>query len=291
MKKKICGIYKITNPNGKVYIGQSVDVKTRWLYHKKYCKWKTKLSNSINKYGASNHLFEILEECSRDVLDEREVFWIDYFNCCTNNGLNCKSGGKSGKGHSPSLETREKLRAIGKVRVFTEEHRKNISIANKGRIIPDEVRKKISQKLKGVPNGRKGIFKHSPESNEKNRLSNLGKTHTQASKEKVSASLKLQYATGIRTRIRSEETKQKIRNWMKDNPRKPMLGKTHSIETKAKMSETKKKMMCIQLSLDGFILNTFDSLCEAAIETGCGIGNISLCMQGKRKRVGNFIFC
>ena len=46
------GIYKITNPNGKVYIGQSIDIDKRWNKYKvKNCKPQIRLYNSLNKYG------------------------------------------------------------------------------------------------------------------------------------------------------------------------------------------------------------------------------------------------
>lgn len=46
------GIYKITNPNGRIYIGQSTDIKFRWgIYRKLKCKDQPSLYNSLKKYG------------------------------------------------------------------------------------------------------------------------------------------------------------------------------------------------------------------------------------------------
>ena len=46
------GIYKITNPKNKVYIGQSKDIIKRWYYYKTlHCKSQIKLYNSLLKYG------------------------------------------------------------------------------------------------------------------------------------------------------------------------------------------------------------------------------------------------
>jgi group I intron endonuclease len=68
MKKQenaIAGIYKITSPSCKVYIGQSINIKKRWNHHKgNYNKEQPKLHRSFNKYGTENHIFEIIEECS-----------------------------------------------------------------------------------------------------------------------------------------------------------------------------------------------------------------------------------
>lgn len=60
------GIYKITNlVNGKMYIGQAVDIEERWIRHKRDWKIdKTKvLYKAIRKYGIENFSFEIIEEC------------------------------------------------------------------------------------------------------------------------------------------------------------------------------------------------------------------------------------
>ena len=70
------GIYKIQSPVGKIYIGQSTDIKKRWEYYKRLaCKKQPKLYNSLNKYGSDNHIFEVIEECNIDQLDEREIYW------------------------------------------------------------------------------------------------------------------------------------------------------------------------------------------------------------------------
>jgi len=59
------GIYKITSPSGRVYIGQSVNIEKRF---KKYvrldCKEQTRLYRSFKKHGVENHMLEIIELCS-----------------------------------------------------------------------------------------------------------------------------------------------------------------------------------------------------------------------------------
>jgi group I intron endonuclease len=63
------GIYKITSPTNKIYIGQSVDIERRFKEYKRLnCKKQTKLYFSLKKHGVENHVFEILEECSQDNL-------------------------------------------------------------------------------------------------------------------------------------------------------------------------------------------------------------------------------
>lgn len=90
-------IYKITSPSGKVYIGQTKNIKQRLYFYSTYnCKTQTKLYNSIKKYGWCEHTFEILEEIDYDVdkLNELEVFYINEYGCLEN-GLNIRPGGKN----------------------------------------------------------------------------------------------------------------------------------------------------------------------------------------------------
>lgn len=94
------GIYKITNPKGRIYIGQSVNIERRWTdYNNIKHRTQPKLKNSIEKYGIENHIFEIIEECLEEQLNIRERYWQDYFNVLEK-GLNCRltqTEDKSGK--------------------------------------------------------------------------------------------------------------------------------------------------------------------------------------------------
>lgn len=94
-KEKICGIYKITSPSGKIYIGQSKDIKKRWSYYKKlHCKAQVKLYNSFKKYGVALHAFDVLKECDSKELNRLEIHYINLFNTFnTENGLNLNGGG------------------------------------------------------------------------------------------------------------------------------------------------------------------------------------------------------
>lgn len=78
------GIYKITSPYGQVYIGQSVDIEKRFMQHRRNnTKGHSKLKSSFNYHGSYNHVFEIIEECNFDDLNEREMYWFNYY---SNNG-------------------------------------------------------------------------------------------------------------------------------------------------------------------------------------------------------------
>lgn len=109
-------IYKITNPKGKIYIGQTKNYKKRInLYRILHCKSQIKLYNSLKKYGFDNHKFEIIEEVDIKIADEREQYWISYFQSYwkdKNKGLNLNKGGNRPK---HTIETKRKLSKMFKV--------------------------------------------------------------------------------------------------------------------------------------------------------------------------------
>jgi hypothetical protein len=76
-----CYIYKATNiQNNKFYIGRCAGkVKVREYKHWWYAtnkKSNMPFSNALRKYGRNNFKWEIIEECSRDTVGEREIYWI-----------------------------------------------------------------------------------------------------------------------------------------------------------------------------------------------------------------------
>jgi group I intron endonuclease len=80
-----CGIYRIlNNVNGKGYVGHSRDLVLRWRDHRSELRGKyhdnDHLQAAWNKYGEEAFLFEVLEECSKELLKERELFWVGYYN-------------------------------------------------------------------------------------------------------------------------------------------------------------------------------------------------------------------
>ena len=109
-------VYKITNLiNGKCYIGQTTgNVKYRWRQHKNSSKYKNKsiLGLAIAKYGKDNFTFEVLENCSIDQLDDKERYYIKFYNSLTPNGYNMETGGNSLK--KLSKETIHKIKATRK---------------------------------------------------------------------------------------------------------------------------------------------------------------------------------
>lgn len=116
-REKLCGIYRIRNLiNNKSYIGQSIDIYDRWVFH----KWELNngkhknqhLLRSWLKYGSDNFEFTIVEECDENKLNEREIYWINYYDAYCN-GYNQTKGGDGCSGKIWTDEEREKIsRAI-----------------------------------------------------------------------------------------------------------------------------------------------------------------------------------
>lgn len=88
------GIYKIQNLfNGKVYIGQSMNLKLRIETHKR-AKSESYIHKSIRKYGVDNFSFEVLLFCDTSSLDFYEILMIEHFDSFKS-GYNLTSGGLS----------------------------------------------------------------------------------------------------------------------------------------------------------------------------------------------------
>jgi hypothetical protein len=87
--KVVTGIYKITNiENQMCYEGQSVSIGDRWKQHIKRgvgaeATTRNKLYPAMMAIGPENFTFEIIEECDKDQLDERENFWQNYYEALT----------------------------------------------------------------------------------------------------------------------------------------------------------------------------------------------------------------
>lgn len=79
------GIYKITEiASGKCYVGQAANLADRWKQHIKRgvgaeTPTRNKLYPAMIAAGPENFTFEVVEECARELLDEREDYWQDYF--------------------------------------------------------------------------------------------------------------------------------------------------------------------------------------------------------------------
>lgn len=151
------GIYKITNPSGKIYIGQTVNIEKRFKEYKNIhvtIKQQIKIYNSLKKYGSENHIFEIIEECLLEQLDEREIYWGVYYKTLESEfGLNLRLG--KGRG-LVSQETKDRIgdknkkpkpKGFGEIISLLKKGKPNL--LNRGKFRSQETKELMSQNIKG----------------------------------------------------------------------------------------------------------------------------------------------
>lgn len=109
------GIYKYENKiDGTIYIGQSVNLESRYndhIYDTKHIERKgTGIDIAMRAHGMENFTFEILELCDADQLNERERYWISYYDSY-HNGYNKTPGGDSlrGEEHPRAILTEQEV--------------------------------------------------------------------------------------------------------------------------------------------------------------------------------------
>jgi len=162
------GIYKITNPKGKVYIGQTIDYARRLRHYKLLkCKEQPRIYNSLVKYGVENHKFQLIAECSKDDLNKLERYFQEMYDSTSKNGLNCIlvktndfSGGHSEeskkkisnalKGRKANQNAIDAVIKYNKERILTEESRIKLGNGNRGKKQSDEWKEKLSKARKGL---------------------------------------------------------------------------------------------------------------------------------------------
>ena len=114
-QKEITGvIYKFENKiNGKIYIGQSKRERRRYFSHIQCNNPIYEIDRAIKLYGINNFDYSILESLNtydleevNSWMDEKEVYYIQYYNSLSPNGYNLLSGGNH---HIFSDETRNKI--------------------------------------------------------------------------------------------------------------------------------------------------------------------------------------
>jgi hypothetical protein len=212
-------------------------------------------------------LFEAIEECSIEILNERERYWQEYYDVLSKKGLNCiltKTNDRSGKVSKESIE---------KNRISQKKKYENGYVnPNKG--------KKLSHDPNYVPSflGKK----HKEESNIKNRESHLGK--------KISEETRLKMSEMRRGKKKSEEHKANIG--------KANLGKTHSEELKTLLSEKAierykniEKHPSNKKVINIITLDVFPSLKNVSIVDNTYKYNYLKCMlNGSNKNKSNYMY-
>lgn len=143
------GIYKITNPKGRIYIGQSINILKRFkMYYNLKCEKQSRLYKSLNKYGVENHTFEIIEECSIEKLNILERYYQDFYNVLSKKGMNCVLTQTENKPRD-NQNIGKKISKALKGRKLNPEHVEKIKIALSKRIVSDKVKKSIGKLYRG----------------------------------------------------------------------------------------------------------------------------------------------
>lgn len=211
---KIVGIYKITSPSGRVYIGQSWNIHHRWAdYGKRTTKSQPYLNHSFLKYGKKAHSFEVIHELPFDVqqqtLDVYEQLYMDLYRHCGANLMNIREAGSQGK---LSEETKRKVsqslmghtpwnKGVKGYKVHSDEHKQKLSESLKGMkpnnygkprsvsaciktAIKNRGQKRTPEQLARIREARKGI---GPQYGGRK---NKGKSKTEAHRKSIGESLR-----------------------------------------------------------------------------------------------------
>jgi group I intron endonuclease len=123
-------IYIFTFPNGKKYVGQTVNVKMRYAQHRQKNPHMI-VSRAIGKYGWDSIEKQELSY-PENHLDRMEQEWIERLNCISPNGYNIEPGGYHGS-RILSEQTRKKLGEAARGRRFSEEHKRKLSESGRGK--------------------------------------------------------------------------------------------------------------------------------------------------------------
>jgi group I intron endonuclease len=140
-------IYKATFPNGKCYVGQTVGtLKRRTAEHLRHAKDDLIFHKAIIKYGAESVVWEEIDYADNiESLNEKEIFYIDFYNSFAGNkkGYNGTRGGDGKLACVHSETSKKKMSDAHKGKPLSAEHRAKIGAAGKGRVASDETRAKM----------------------------------------------------------------------------------------------------------------------------------------------------
>lgn len=145
----ICGVYRITAPDNRVYIGQSVNILSRWRDYKKNNKIsdQPRVYESMVNFGYDNHKFDVLIECDKNDLIKFEKIFTTFFDSTDQiNGLNINCG------RDISEETKNKIAYANSHP--TEETRRRKRLSNLGRKHSETARQNMSKSQIGNLNSK-----------------------------------------------------------------------------------------------------------------------------------------
>lgn len=274
---KRSGIYSIVNKiNGYRYIGQSKNVTIRLSQHKTLLRNNhhiyrngdlSLLQKAWNKYGEDSFKFTIIEFCDPDKLNDREMYWIDFYKCNHSKyrqGYNVTDGGEGAYSNK---------NVKGRIHIHN-------GVLSK-MVYPEEFEEFEKQGFI------KGILPEHIEKMNKNKTPKTGKEHwaygrklSDEHKRKISEANKGR--TGwMKGKHWSEEHKEMLR--------KSSTGRKLSKEAVYKIIKSKQKAV-VQYSKNNEKIAEYISAVEAEEKTGINRSHISQCCNGKRKSTGGYIW-
>lgn len=282
-----CGIYKIENLiNHKVYIGQSINIEARFVKHKS-CKDNCLIHKAIQKYGQNNFSYEIIEECDVQDLNEREIYWIKFYQSCIlnnlNKGYNMNYGGSNGEGLKKGQPIEQYSLSGEYIKTYPSARQAsldlNISqsaisncITGKSRWAGGYQWKKVGSDKEIMPIQTSNIIfyskviKYDLDGNFLNIYDNLSDAAKQNNGHK----------SGISKACKKNTT---------------YLGFLWKYQDDDKeIQKVKKKPKIGQYDLNNNLLNVFETISQAGRITNTSISNISEVCKGKRKTANNFIW-
>lgn len=248
-------IYLVTNLiNSKVYVGKTErTLQERWNSHcrEAYCKnCKSYFHRSIKKHGKDSFLCRcLIKTADKNELNNLEISYIAKYDSMNPkigyNGTIGGTGGRLNKNSLLKLSNSLKKRWEGIPRPVSEETKQKISIANMGHKTSNATRIKISNIHKGKiaseetrqkmsASGKIKIFTEEHRKHLSDSLKNRVFTEkwrnsliiARAKHPPMSEETKMKISKARMGQIRSEETKQKIRNTMYTNNRLKIMIRT-----------------------------------------------------------------
>lgn len=205
------GIYKIINPKGKVYIGQTIDYDRRLRHYRLLkCKQQPKLYASLVEYGYSSHKVNLIKECKVEELTKWERHFQEMYKSVGTNGLNCilvKDEHFTG-GHSE--ESKKKISDSLKGRKPTQKSIDAIIKYNKERVITDELRYKLGNGNRGKKFSEERIKKASEARIGLKRSEETKKKMSESAKNKVTDEWRQNLSNKLKGRIITDEWRRKL---------------------------------------------------------------------------------
>lgn len=197
-------IYKIENKiNGKIYIGQTKNALNNRV--RDHLRNRSFIGNALRKYGLQSFDISVIDEANtKEVINEKEQYWIKILNSSVPDGYNILQGGSYSTGMTGKHHSRE---TIEKFKILSSGENN----AMFGRRHSEETRKKIGDAEIG--------FRHSEESKKKMSISQTGKKKPMSEKGKEAMRNRIYSVEGQARRAEAARRPERIQK-IKDTKRK-----------------------------------------------------------------------